>query len=76
MKEYRKRYKAKWRAESGSGSGRHIWTSAEILRIIKHDIPDRDLAKELGVSITAIQIQRCIFRKALKRWIGDEHDEF
>lgn len=66
MEEYRKRYKAKWRKESGCGMGRHIWTSAEILRIIKHEIPDRELAKELGVSITAIQIQRSRYKKAFR----------
>ena len=71
MEEYRKRYKAKWRKESGCGSKRHIWTSAEIEKILKHEIPDRELAKQLGVSITAIQIQRCRIKKEFKRYIND-----
>lgn len=52
--------KAKYYAQSrvAAISARKHWTRAEINRIISRDIPDRQLAQELGRSMQAIQVKR------------------
>lgn len=51
----RKRYYAQFQ---GAPNTRKPWTEAENLRVLAHDIPDRELAKELGRSVQAIQVHR------------------
>jgi hypothetical protein len=55
--------KARYRARTGSGSPQHQWTQAEELLVEAHEIPDRELALRLGVSVQAIHSKRWTLKK-------------
>ena len=50
--------KVRYRARTGSGSGRHQWTQAEEEMVLSHSVPDRELAVRIGASVAAIQNRR------------------
>lgn len=62
LEEYRKireRWKQRYRKRTGSDS--YIpreWDFIDDALVLKHDIPDRELAKVLNRSVTAIQTRR------------------
>lgn len=68
----------KWRASCNRGrkanyakgrfneGNRRKWTIAEMERVEKHDIPDRQLAEELKTTVQAIQLKRYRIRKEQK----------
>ena len=44
--------------------GRRAWTYEEDERVLNHDIPDSELAKQIQRSVAAIQKRRCILAKS------------
>lgn len=63
--------KLRWRRQSGSpgvvGQGGPSYTADDDRAILAHAIPDRDLAAQLGRSITAIQIRRHHLKRGTRR---------
>ena len=47
-------------------NGWNRWTENEIDIVMKHEIPDREISKLLGRSVTAIQLMRCKEKKGEK----------
>lgn len=43
--------------------GRRPWTDEEDARVLKHDIVDNELSKEIYRSVAAIQKRRCMLNK-------------
>ena len=71
-RRWRKANPAKWNATkkrnydrgSHTHNGGDSWTVREMDRIVDSDKPtDRELSKELGRSVMAIQVMRCRIRK-------------
>lgn len=62
-RETARKQKARYRRRTGSGYGRHEWTQAEENLVAAHEIPDRELARKLGVSVQAIQSKRWTLRR-------------
>ena len=58
--------KTRWRRATGSPGHRTApkrnWTEAEDSAVLLHAVPDRDLAKQIGRSVTAIQCRRSRLR--------------
>lgn len=52
-------------------NGKCQWTVEDMDKVLKHDKPDRELAKEIGRSVQAIQIMR----SRIKAQEKDERDE-
>ena len=60
FREIDNRWKKGYRRRTGSGLYEpRRWSKEEIERVIKHEISDRELSKEIGRSVLAIQIKRC-----------------
>ena len=70
-KKWRKKYPHKRNKErktyynqtSYAEHGGNALTIAEIDEILKHEVPDMELAKKLGRSVQSIQIARCRYKK-------------
>lgn len=59
--EAKKRYYGRFQEGAWNTWGR--WTAGECERVLAHDRPDRELAKELGRTVQAIQVCRAKLRK-------------
>lgn len=60
-KDYNKRYYA--RTSGSAHNSREQWTEKEIKMILAREVSDTELAKVLGRSVRAIQVQRCKLKK-------------
>jgi hypothetical protein len=68
FRECREKYKTKYREQTGSGKyPSRAWTDEEMDLILKHEIPDKVLAKEIRRSVTAIQVERAKLKSKLKQ---------
>lgn len=57
--ETRRRQMARWRQRGGSGQyPRRPWTRDELQLIIAHQMPDRELSRQIQRSVVAIQTKR------------------
>ena len=69
FREYREKYKTKYRKETGSGQyDNRPWTEQEVEMILKHELSDRELSKELRRSVQAIQVKRCKLKNKSKKY--------
>ena len=59
-KEYIKRNRERYYYPSRDTAynNRNSWSQHDIIRVMKHEIPDKELAKEIGRSVSSIQIIR------------------
>lgn len=59
-REYIRRNKERYykSSQETAYNSRSTWTEDDIIKIIKHDIPDRELAPMIGRSVSAIQGMR------------------
>lgn len=59
FREVTKKYKRRYRARTGANRyGRKNWTKEEDIKVLEHNISDRELSKEILRSVGAIQHRR------------------
>lgn len=58
FRKNRYKWKAKYYKRTAGVYERRKWTSEEDERVLKHDIPDSELSKQISRSVAAIQIRR------------------
>ena len=65
-RETRNRQKQRYRDQfsENNKNARSAWTEGEIALVLAHAVPDRELSKQIGRSVTAIQIQRARAKRA------------
>lgn len=56
----KRRYYASRRFGDGK---RHQWTTGEIERVLRHEITDTELAREIGTSVASIHKMRAMYKK-------------
>lgn len=54
----REKHKSKYRLKTGAFKWKRRWSDNEVRRVLEHNIPDRELSKEIEHSVTAIQKKR------------------
>ena len=54
----RERAKRKYRMRTNSGMWYTAWTEEAYVRVMEHNIPDRELSEEIEHSVGSIQIMR------------------
>ncbi len=66
FKNYRDRYKARYRVRTGSYSYKpRPWTKEELQMVQAHEITDRELSKKINRSVSAIQAARYKLKKGI-----------
>lgn len=63
-RETKRKQKRRYRSRTGSNKYLpHQWSDSEDQQVLRHERPDRELAKQIGHSVQAIQVRRCRLRK-------------
>lgn len=60
---YVRNYKLRYRIKNGQGTGGHPWTEEEDKLVLEHKMPDAELVRKIGRSISAIQKRRWKLKK-------------